>query len=592
MRSIFPTLKSKPRFPLDLSLLPIGIILLELSVTATELFKIHPSHTPNLLAMRGIHLLTCIVIVKIAKKILDRGKVVEVNYTQIFLLGVTMASLAEIARGYLSYAFDVPLDYSTHRFLIVLVHGLFWIPIFIIVAGRLTDIFSVFNEYERRLLIKTRIQVRTSQSIKMDQENTQDRIRAELLNESEALLALLADSDQKGLSLAERNFSLQPNLKGLNLRALSLSLEKKSESDSEVTVFGQNLKSLSIFSKQFALLYKLTAKKSPLSPWVYTILSTVLVAAPYINFFTLKQMLASWPALCLATYLVARLNVKVLKSNIKHSIAISNLLIVLLGFLPGFANRIGQYISPNPDTNFSFVLSGYFFAFGYYIYIRFLQITQPEAISSISSDELEAGPALQSAVSKMISQEFTQSLSHRWAIFIHGKILTRLAAASLKLEQAVLANDEALFDAGIERIKTLLTNPTREFDQDFNDLQTEVASRLDPWDGLISISVRIDPSLHSITNSRVRDCGEAIEEIVSNSVRHGGSQNISVDVTQIAHPDVQIKVEDDAINPLPLVVSRVGLGTRIFNLVSDGRWTINHEGQKTTFIMTMSLLED
>ena len=50
-------------------------------------------------------------------------------------------------------------------------------------------------------------------------------------------------------------------------------------------------------------------------------------------------------------------------------------------------------------------------------------------------------------------------------------------------------------------------------------------------------------------------------------------------------------IEDDAVNPLPLVPARIGLGTKILNLVSDGRWSISHLGAKTTVKLTMSLLD-
>jgi len=593
MRSIFPPLKSKPRFPPDLTLLPAGIIFLEISVTLTELLKIQPGSTSSLLIMRAIHTITLFAIATATGKILKQRKIVKLSYTQIFALGLTLSALSEGTRRILAALFDISLDFAPHRLLIILVHGLFWIPVLIILGGRLTNIFFVFKDYEKRLLIKTRIHIRTSSTFKLEQELLQNGIRKNLVNESNSLLELLNSSDRKTLSLSERNPAVQAHLKGVNLRALSLSLEKKSELGSETTVFGQNLNSLKMLGKQFSLLYKWTAIKSPLSALFHTIISTILVAPAFINFFTsFLQLLASWPPLILATYLLARLNVRVLRKNGKYSIPISNLLIIIIGLLPGISNKIGQLISPNIQTSFSFWLSGVFFATGYYIYIRFLQITQPEAIASISNDDLKASPTLEKAVLKIISQEFIQAISHRWAIYIHGKILTRLAATSLKLEQAVIANDSALFDSGLEKLKSLLSNPTREFDEIHTDLQTEIASRLDPWDGLINIVVHIDPTLASITNLRVQDCGEAIEEIISNSVRHGGSQNISVNVTQLAHSDVLIRVEDDAVNPLPLFVERVGLGTKIFNLVSDGRWAIKRNEQGTIFEMTMSLLED
>jgi two-component sensor histidine kinase len=95
-----------------------------------------------------------------------------------------------------------------------------------------------------------------------------------------------------------------------------------------------------------------------------------------------------------------------------------------------------------------------------------------------------------------------------------------------------------------------------------------------------------------VVNDRVKDLGEVIEEIISNSVRHGGAQNISISITSRDHPDIKLVIEDDAINPLPLVPSRIGLGTKILNLVSDGRWSISHVDAKSTVKLTMSLLDN
>jgi two-component sensor histidine kinase len=144
----------------------------------------------------------------------------------------------------------------------------------------------------------------------------------------------------------------------------------------------------------------------------------------------------------------------------------------------------------------------------------------------------------------------------------------------------------------LENIQLILQNPTKDFDNDFGNLESEVLSRLDPWTGLINVSLDIHPEVATITNPKVRDFGEAIEEIISNSVRHGGSQNISVKVTPIGDSELFVLVTDDAVNPLPLVQSRIGLGTKILNLVSDGRWAISHNQSKTTFHMTMSIYEN
>ena len=130
-------------------------------------------------------------------------------------------------------------------------------------------------------------------------------------------------------------------------------------------------------------------------------------------------------------------------------------------------------------------------------------------------------------------------MSHQWATYIHGKILTRLAATSLKLEQAVGNNDVESFDSGLKNLQLILDDPTKEFEQDQMNLKDEIASRLDPWQGLITLKLSVDPALEGVANDRVKDLGEVIEEVISNSVRHGGSQNISISITSSDHPDIQ-----------------------------------------------------
>ena len=592
MRSIFPPIKSKPRFALDFSLIPAGIVLLEVSVTLTEVLKIHSGTTFNLLLLRAIHTIALLALIWITERILHKRKIYETGYKGLWVLGLVLAGSSEIFREILTLFIDVRLDIASHRFLIVLIQGFFWIPVLIVVGGQLSAIFQVFKDYEKRLITNTRIQIRQSPRFKNIQESIEDKIRKDLQELSSLLHQSLRETQSNSSGLQVRNDLVQPLLKGSALRALSLKLDNESNSKEEVSLFGQNMHSLSILSKQFKLLYNWMAKNHPLSPRVYTTIFTVLVAPTFINFFTIQSFIFAFPPLFIAAFLLSNLNNRILKNSGKYCIAQSNVLIILIGFLPFIENRIGQRIFYVEETDFPFFLSGVLFPLGYYFYMRFLQITQPGAISSISNDELEASPALQKTVSKLITEEFTQSISHRWAIYIHGKILTRLAATSLKLEQSVNNNDTQTFDEALKNIQEILQNPTKDFDNDFGSLESEVLSRLDPWNGLINISLDIHPDVAKISNPKVRDFGEAIEEIISNSVRHGGSQNISVKVTPTGDRDIFILVTDDAVNPLPLVQSRIGLGTKILNLVSDGRWSISHNHSRTTFHMTMSIYEN
>jgi two-component sensor histidine kinase len=180
-------------------------------------------------------------------------------------------------------------------------------------------------------------------------------------------------------------------------------------------------------------------------------------------------------------------------------------------------------------------------------------------------------------------------LAHRWAIYIHGKILTRLAASALKLEMAAQVNDISTYKTTVESLKSLLSHPTLEFDNESGDLQSQIASRLDPWLGLLEIDLFIEPSLHTLNNHRVLSVGEVIEEIVSNSMRHGRAHKISLRVMKQGERDIHITAVDDGDTPPPEQPTRYGLGTTIFNLVSDGTWSITRVASHTEFNLVMSI---
>ena len=250
---------------------------------------------------------------------------------------------------------------------------------------------------------------------------------------------------------------------------------------------------------------------------------------------------------------------------------------------------IGQAITHDPHTEYPIVITGLILPISYYIFIKVLQVLHPHALELIRNDELTASGALQEAVTKVVSDEFSHALSHRWAIFIHGKILTRLAATALKLETASQAGDTQSFNTAVDSLLYLLKNPDAEFEQEITDLETEVSSRLDPWLGLLDVDLHIDQELKSVRNERVRELGEVIEEIISNSMRHGKAQKVNLRVMRSGERDIQIIAVDDATVAPPEFQGRYGLGTRIFNLASDGRWSITRVESGTEFKLTMAI---
>lgn len=595
MRSIFPSIKQKPVFVLDFSLAYIGVIFLGFSIAGTEIFQLYPENKSEVIQIRLIHTFYLLAIVFLTQVGLKRLNKNTAGYPGLAVIGLWLAIPSLFLRVYLMQAYGLIssgqiTSYFLEQLSIVLLQAFFWIPVVIILGGQRSGIFEAFKAYEKRLVINARQSIRKSaEFIQLKTQVDQDS-KKDLNMHSQILLNSLTYGDNEKLDLSQRNEIIQRYLKTNTLRELSRTLNKKSETVTGNSKFDQDVHSLNLISKQFNILYNFVARKAPLPAWLYTLLSFILIFPNYIHFFNLEQILLTMPGYLVIHLIGVQIN-RTLRGGGKFAILQTNLLTLLIGFLPFLQMLFYMILLPSESVEFPLEIIAFFYPLGFFVYVRFIQIIQPEAIAAITNDEIYASPALNSAVAKIVKDEFKQSMSHQWATYIHGKILTRLAATSLKLEQAVGNNDVESFEVGLKNLKVILEDPTKEFEQNQMNLKSEIASRLDPWEGLITIKLSVDPLLEGITNDRVKDLGEVIEEVISNSVRHGGSQNISISITSSDHPDIDLVIEDDAINPLPLVPARIGLGTKILNLVSDGRWSISHVEAKTTVKLTMSLLD-
>ena len=595
MLSLFPSIRLKPVFNLDFSLAYIGIIFLGFSIAGTELFQLYPENKSEVIQIRFIHTIYLIASVFLIQLILKKFDKNTAGYAGLALIGLWLAIPSLLVRVFLMQSYGLVTNsqvvpYFLEQLLIVLLQAFFWIPVVIILGGQRSRIFEAFKAYEKRLIINARKSIRQSAEFIQVKKQVDKDYKEELSMHSNLLLNSITYGDNAQLNLKQRNEIIQRYLKTNTLRDLSRALNKKSETVTDNSKFDQDMHSLNLISKQFNILYNFVAKKQPLPAWVYTLLSFILIFPNYIHFFTTKQILLSLPAYLLIHIVGVQIN-RTLRGGGKYAILQTNLLTLLIGFMPFLEMQVFMAFLPNEAVQFPLVVIAIFYPLVFFVYMRFSQIIQPEAIAAITSDEIYASQALNAAVSKIVKDEFKQSMSHQWATYIHGKILTRLAATSLKLEQAVGNNDVESFDSGLKNLKLILDDPTKEFEQDQMNLKDEIASRLDPWEGLITLKLSVDPALEGVTNDRVKDLGEVIEEVISNSVRHGGSQNISISITSSDHPDIQLLIQDDAMNPLPSVPARIGLGTKILNLVSDGRWSISHVDAKTTVKLTMSLLD-
>lgn len=589
MRSVIPGLGPKYKYPIDFSLIPLGVILIEFSVLTTQLSKAEYESLSRLIELRFLHTVVMLILATALSQVFIKLKKTELNYQTISLIGTLVIAIGDIIHVFLASRFGVQLVSVDRRIGIILLQGFLWFPAFVIVGGKRTEILHHFKAYEERLIIATRARSRKSDDFKSIQREIQDQIHQELYSTCKSLRDSISEQNLDQKTLIEKNDLIQPLLVGENLRKLSMKLETFGTEHISKKFFGQNVNSINLLIRQFRILYATTTQLAPLSTRMYVFVLMALVTPGYINYFDYMETLISYPLLAFAVWLGS---LKITQSQSKksvHALRNASILIFLTGLLPFFFNVIGQQITQNPRTEYPIFITAISLPISYYVFMKFLQVMQPTAIDLIRSDKLEASDALQNAVTKVVSDEFAHTLSHRWAIYIHGKILTRLAATALKLQTAANSGNIQIFEEGVKTLQALLSSPDSEFEQSPTDLQTEIESRLNPWQGLVDVKLEIEESLKEIKVPRVREIGEVIEELISNCMRHGKAQNIELMVIRVSEKEIKISARDDASIGPSLAQTRYGLGTRIFNLASDGRWSITRVASQTLFELTMGL---
>ena len=589
MRSLLQGLRTEKKYKIDFSLVPLGIIIIEFSVFTTQLSKDQYSSLRNLIILRVLHTILMVTLSSLLSRLFIRLKKTELNYRTLAIIGTLVIGIGDFIHRFMGPALGVELVGAERRVGIILLQGCFWFPAFIIVGSLRSEIFHHFKEYEQRLIIATRARGRKSDEFVSIRMGLQDQIRRELTASCNALIESISQVRNRSGNLAAENQAIQPHLLGHDLRKLSMKLETFGSEQQGSKILGQNVRSINLLIKQFRILYATTARSAPLGRSAYALVLIALITSPIINYSSLNEALIAYPLMILIITVAARFTSRALSSNSPHALRNSSILIYLTGFLPMISNLLGQAINPDPNEKYPIYITGLIVPISYYIFVAVLQVLHPRSLELIRNDELQASGALQDAVTKVVGDEFSHTLSYRWAIFIHGKILTRLAATALKLETAANAGDSQAFESTVDSLLSLLKNPDAEFEQLDADLETEVSSRLDPWLGLLDVDLHIDQELMSVRNDRVRELGEVIEEIISNSMRHGKAQKVALRVIKSGYRDIQIIASDDATIAPPEVQSRYGLGTRIFNLASDGRWSITRVESGTEFKLTMAI---
>lgn len=588
MATITSVLSLRTKHKIDFYLVPVAIIIIELSIFITQLSSDPAIVLENLLLLRLIHTVVMVFLSIVVSRLYLFFKKPAVNYLTIALTGIFVLALGDALHTYFASLLQIQLVDVNRRIGIVIIQGIIWFPTFMIVLGYRLEIVKNLKLYGQRLIADSRVRSRTSIQIAKLRDELQSQIRRELISIFTVLKESISKVETSSLSLAERNLAIQSILSGDELRKFSRELETHPTQKVQHFRLSNKSKSLYFFLQQFWVLYSHSLRRAPLGALVYSTALLALVAPILIYFYSPFELLCSFPLIFLASIAVARLIGFIQKKDSPFARLTSSVLITMIGLLLFASDLAWQIVFPLPQPRIPVQITLVAAPITYFLFMAILQVLRPGALSLIQKEQLTAGKALQQEVTRMVTEEFSKNLSHKWAVFIHGKILTRLAATALKLDADANSRNSIGFEVTVLTLESVLKAPDVDFDDEVRDLESEVSSRLEPWVGLVEVNINIEQALKSLTSPRVRDLGEVLEELISNSIRHGRATKLEVQLTRIGEKDLELLARDNAILEPPTRSNSQGLGTRIFNLVSDGRWSLRKADVGTEFRLRMS----
>jgi signal transduction histidine kinase len=174
----------------------------------------------------------------------------------------------------------------------------------------------------------------------------------------------------------------------------------------------------------------------------------------------------------------------------------------------------------------------------------------------------------------------SEEVSARFAKYLHGEVQSELLSASMMLSQAAKEKNSRIGRRGIEKTAEILRRDHSQYVVG-SELVPEVRMQkiIDAWAGIAKIEIEL-VGTGVIQEDSLASLSDVVEELVSNSVRHGGASEISVKVSRKAG-SLSVIFKD---NGNKRGKGKPGLGSSLLkSLITEVKRVETQDGSVTTF---------
>jgi len=583
--------------PLDLSLAPLfmGLALIPNVIVDLQSGPYGHGYLIKLCLVKLTALLLWLLILKFAQTAIIKSKTKAINLFALGLLGALIGTISAVYVHYISLYVGLPTDYTTffRRVFSTALIGFSWLPVTVVLGSSFKRFKEITSVLEGGKNTKIRQNFRVSGFYKSYVFKLDTSISSRLFSITNSLsekIAKLAPDSQSALKHAEEIIKL---IETRELRDFSNELENKITLPKKISLKFKVTRLFTFFSLTVKAIF-VSFKKSPLNPRIFTYIVTICAVGVAIRrnqnpIATLEYGIFIGSLTFILTFAIWF----AWKLGVKYYAFLATLLTLVNIYAPA---KITHYFD-NRGYAFAKIGSGQNFTLLWGSLIIVCLLLGHIGSASINADLnlfnfRKFNKLFSEIVAEMIRDQ-ERLINHKWAVHIHGKIQTRLSTTVLALRQVKASHDDETFLQVLRSLQSILQEPTAGLNQIKRDIEGEVNARLKPWGGLLETDLIIDPLVVESRDLPTQLIGEVIEEIISNSVRHGDATEVRIEIRRTGNRRILIRVEDNAVNlPSGLEVRSKGVGTSIFNAASDGRWSLKRDVKraKTVFEMRIDTL--
>lgn len=170
--------------------------------------------------------------------------------------------------------------------------------------------------------------------------------------------------------------------------------------------------------------------------------------------------------------------------------------------------------------------------------------------------------------------------SREFAEVLHSEVQNQLLAAALKTKQRPMGQEELV--AEVARIRALISGLMDSKPEGDESVERVLEMLRMRWGSFIELEVSVSDSLSG--NTVVSGLAQALNEVITNSVRHGEAARVSIRIGTQEDNAVQVIISDDGKGCAKPIE---GLGFKLLRQLSAGQFTFSTKstGSETTLLL-------